>query len=322
MTVRDIKNIARRAPIQADLFDASKTGVALKDHMEVMSYPFLQITKNPVMTEQRFDINGRVATMLPSSKGLPTVADWDLIVFSLSQLAAAMNKGEPISYTVEFDVYDYLRETKRSDSVLNYHSVRDALIRLYQTTITTNIQVGDLLVERPFRMLEDFTILSEGRKPDPHKKSSVDKDGKARQGIPLRVRMVLGEWVYTALAERRILTIGEEWFDFNWSEKRLYQIMRRHLGNNALWYLGLEELRVKMGFSRPVRALRMEIRSIIQRQPFPDFRIALDARGRSGDNVVAYTRSNQALTKWLAENGKGEWFMQLEKQPTSAGKTP
>ena len=49
----------------------------------------------------------------PSSDGLATIHDRDVLIFCISQVMAALNEGRPVSKVLRFKAYDLLIATNR-----------------------------------------------------------------------------------------------------------------------------------------------------------------------------------------------------------------
>jgi hypothetical protein len=85
---------------QGDLFVCEITDVILKDDMASMEHPFYSLSKKPDFQTRRYENGNRWIEFRPSIKGLPTIYDKDLIIYTISQLMSARVEGEPVPKTV------------------------------------------------------------------------------------------------------------------------------------------------------------------------------------------------------------------------------
>ena len=60
------------------------------------------------------------------------------------------------------------------------------------------------------------------------------------------VEVTLNEWLYNAIVAREVLTRNRDYFRLDGGlERRLYELARKHCGNQAKWLIGLELLHKK-----------------------------------------------------------------------------
>ena len=94
--------------------------------------------------------------------------DADILIFCISQLMAALNKGAPVSRHLTLTAHDLLLATHRETSGDAYRRLREAFERLAGTRITTNIATGagDDLTETTtgFGLIESWEIVRKTRK--------------------------------------------------------------------------------------------------------------------------------------------------------------
>ena len=74
-----------------DIFDA-----APKSDMASMEHPLFTLSTKPDMTPRRYETNGSWLEIKPSSIGLATVFDRDILIYCISQCMAALNEGRQV----------------------------------------------------------------------------------------------------------------------------------------------------------------------------------------------------------------------------------
>ena len=82
---------------------------------------------------------------LQTARELATLFDKDILIYGISQLMAAMNRGEPLARKVRLTAHDLLLATNRETSGDGYARLCEAFERLAGTRITTNVVAGGTL---------------------------------------------------------------------------------------------------------------------------------------------------------------------------------
>ena len=198
----------------------------------------------------------------PSVKGLATIHDKDILIYCISQLVAALNAGRAISREVTLKSYDLLVATGRDTSGNGYKRLREAFERLAGTRITTNIATGGEETTRGFGLIDAWEIVR-----------------KTRGGRMISVRVTLSEWLFRAVTTRTVLTLSRDYFSLRKPlERRVYEIARKHCGQQKAWKISLENLLKKSGSASPRRVFRAMIREMVAQNHLPDYEIRLDER--------------------------------------------
>ena len=137
-----------------DIFDAAPKG-----DMASMAHPIFSLSTKPDHRVRRYeDGTGRnYLEVKPSSDGLATIHDRDVLIYCISQIMAALNKGQKVSKIVRLKAFDLLKATNRPSDGRGYSSLRSALARLQGTQIETNIVTGDV------EQLDIFSIIDRAR---------------------------------------------------------------------------------------------------------------------------------------------------------------
>lgn len=297
---------------QSDLFICNPTSLPVKDDLASMDVPIFSLQRHGNTTTRTYKRGERSVTVIPSSLGAATVFDKDLLLFVVSQLIEARNKGKTISRTVRVQSCDYLAATDRGDGSKSFDSVLGTLRRLKGTNIETNIPTGNVTQIHGFSLIDDYNILTE-------KKLTVKKLCKKNKLTTIETSRVfsfeitLSEWLMNGLLEFQVLTLNRGYFKLDKPiERRLYEIGKRHCGDQPIWKINIDLLSEKVGTTRARFKFRADLRSVINRQPLPDYLVALD-NSDAREFVVFYTRSQEHLSRHLMKKNMIKWFEMLDR---------
>jgi len=242
-----------------DVFDA-----ALKADSASMEHPIFSLSKKPDLKIRRYDNGDNWAEVRPSVKGLATVFDRDILIYCISQLMAAVNDGRQISRRLRLRAHDLLIATNRDTSGRGYLQLREAFERLQGTQIATNIITGGKETFDIFSLIDRAKIVRE-----------------TREGRMQEVEIVLSDWVFQAVEAMEVLTLDRRYFQLAKPlERRLYELARKHVGQQATFKIGLEKLKNKCGAQSTLKEFRRLIQSIIKADAahdhMPEYQIILD----------------------------------------------
>lgn len=226
-----------------DIFDA-----ALKGDSASMEHPIFSLSKRPDMKIRRYENGGRWAEVRPSAKGIATVFDRDILIYCISQLVAAINDGRKVSQRLRLRAHDLMVATNRDSSGRGYLHLREALERLQGTQIATNIVTGGK---------EQFDVFS------PINRARIVRE--TRDGRMQEIDIELSDWVFEAIEAQEVLTLDRRYFQLAKPlERRLYELARKHVGQQDSFRIGLEKLRLKCGSQSTLKEFRRLLQSIIQ----------------------------------------------------------
>ena len=235
-----------------------------------MVHPIFSLSKKRDMATRRYENNGQWVEVRPSSEGLATVFDRDVIIYCISQCIARLNEGQPVPRKLRFKAYDLLIATNRDvrGGGRAYQLLRQALDRLQGTQIATNIVTGGEEVLDVFSLVDHYKIVRETR------------DGRMQD-----VEITLSDWVFNAIAATEVLTLNRRYFQLARPlERRLYEIARKHCGNKEEWVIKLDTLHLKTGSQSTLREFRRLFKAVIeddlQHDHMPTYRFILDEDDR------------------------------------------
>lgn len=263
-----------------DLFD-----YALKDDGVSMEAPIFSLATKADLSVWHWESKdgSRAITVTPSVLGRATQFDKDLLIYVVSQMTEALNRdrSDAQSKTVRFRVYDYLVSTNKPTGGKEYQRLQDALERLRGTSIKTNIQTGGQRIKEGFGILDSWTIIE--KSPDDESMIAVE--------------VSLSNWLFNAVQAHEVLTINPDYFRLRKPiERRLYELARKHCGDQARFVIGLELLQDKCGSQSTLKEFRRSLRELIQADTLPDYRMILDDKK---DQVIFYTRDPKKLALGL-----------------------
>ena len=265
---------------QKDLFVCDIVDAVPKGDMSSMEHPVFSLSTKPDMRLRRYERNGNWISISPSRYGVATVHDRDVLIYCISQCMAALNENRQVHRTLRFKAYDLLVATNRQTSGRGYELLRDALRRLQGTQIETNLRQGGKEYFRVFGLIDSAEIVKE-----------------TRDGRMLDVEITLSDWVFDAIENNHVLTLDRGYFFLRKPlERRLYELARKHCGNQARWPIGLETLRDKCGSGSTVREFRRLIGKIIEddkaHDHMPQYKF-----GFEGDNVIVRPKREQVIER-------------------------
>ena len=121
--------------------------------------------------------------------------------------------------------------------------------------------------------------------------------------------MVLSDWFMRAIEANEVVTISNDYFRLRRPlERRIYEIARKHCGEQKKWQIGLANLQNKTGSNAPLKKFRLNIRQIIADDHMPFYRMEL-----TDDDLVIF-RPRKAKTTlapsitlpdWAEEKARG-----------------
>lgn len=247
-----------------DLFDASP-----KADLGSMEHPMFSLSTRPDRTIRSYSHNGIDVTVTPSVRGRATIHDKDILIYCISQLMAAVNAGREISRKLTLTAHDLLVATRRDTGGDSYTRLREAFERLAGTRITTNITTGEEETTTGFGLIEAWEIVR-----------------KTKGGRMVSVTVTLSEWLFRAVTAKSVLTLSRDYFSLRKPlERRIYELARKHCGNQREWRVTIATLHTKAGSDAPVRVFRAAVRRMIASDGLPDYTLSEEP----GD-VICVTR--------------------------------
>lgn len=272
---------------QRDFFILDIADVMPKDDMASMEHPLFSLATKPDKRHLRYQSGENSLEIIPSGRGLPTIFDKDVLIFCISQLMHMKNHGKPIGKRVRFSARELLISTNRPVGGDHYQRLEEAFIRLGGTQFKTDITTGGK------REVRFFSLVDSGS-------GFVFKDNE-------RVRLdycevILSDWLIRAIEAAEVVSISPDYFRLRRPlERRLYEIARKHCGNQKRWQIGLDKLQAKTGSNAPLKRFRLNLREIITEDHTPFYRFEL------GENDLVTVRPRKPKTTHTPEISIPEW---------------
>jgi plasmid replication initiation protein len=308
---------------QHDLFICDVADAVLKDVMQHMEHPFYSLSKKPETSVKRYKNGDHWLEITPSVKGLATIYDKDILIYCISQIMAKLKLGEPVSPRVRINSRELLIFTNRGTSGREYLSLMDALDRLEGTRIRTNIVSGDEEQIDGFGLIDASSI---------RRKQGLD-------GRLLWCEIKLSDWVFNAIRNKEVLTLHRDYFRLRKPiERRVYELARKHCGQQKSWKITLKHLLVKSGSQSPEKRFRQMIKQLAIHDHLPDYQVIFDDvadmviftnRGTMApapliEGRVAplksetYERARQVAPGWDVRRLESEWREWIIEPPRDA----
>ena len=92
---------------QSDIFVCDVFDSAFKGDIASMAHPIFSLSTKPDHRTRRYEDNtGKVfCEVKPSSEGLATIHDRDVLIYCISQIMAALNEGKKVSRTLHITAF-------------------------------------------------------------------------------------------------------------------------------------------------------------------------------------------------------------------------
>lgn len=261
-----------------DIFDALP---GFRDDMASMEHPIFSLSTKLDRRVLHYEHNGNSITIKPGYHGLATIHDKDVLIYCMSYLRAALKDGREVNQRIRLTAHDLLVSTNRPTNNDGYDRLANALRRLEGTRIETNIKTNNHEILEGFGLIDAWCI--------------VRKNG--RTGRMQAVEIKLSDWFFNALLADELLTINRDYFRLRKPlERRLYELARKHCGEQKEWAIGLNKLKVKTGATSENKLFKHYVHKIIesdkQYKHFPDYSIVLN----DNDTVIFRNRRKKKAT--------------------------
>ena len=268
-----------------NLFSIDIGSISLKDVQQQMEFPFFSLSKKPDLEPRRYeDRHGNTLEITAHSKGLPTIYDKDFLIYIISQIMERLNRGEPASRRLILYASDMLEFANRTKSGRDYLAIEDALLRLSGCRIRTNIRTGDIYQTSIFGLIERGDLIRK-----------YGFNGRLQH-----VEVTLSEWLWNAIEARQVLTLHPDYFRLRQPlERRLYEIARKHCGQQPEWQIGVDLLRSKCGARSSLRRFRQSLRAVVKHRNLLDYAVI----HKADQDVIIFHRQEGSLVDFIPGAG-------------------
>lgn len=245
---------------QKDFFILDISDVVPKDDTASMEHPMFSLATKPDMRHLLYKRGENSLEIIPSSLGLPSIKDKDILIFCISQLMHRKNRGEKIGKRVRFSARELMMATNRNTDGREYKRVEKAFQRLQGTQFKTNIRTGNKKEVRIFSLIDEGGFV-------------MREEGEWRLDY---CEVVLSDWFMRAIEANEVVSISEDYFRLRRPlERRIYEIARKHCGSQKRWHINLPKLQDKTGSNAPLKKFRLNIRQIIEGDHLPFYTLEL-----------------------------------------------
>jgi plasmid replication initiation protein len=258
---------------QGDLFICDVADAVLKDVIDQLEYPFYSLSKKPETTVRRYEHNGNWVEVVPSVKGMATIYDKDILIYAISQIMAKLNRNEPVARRVRINTRELLQFTNRGTGGKDYQAICESLERLDGTRIRTNIRRGDEEHFNAFGLVESASVARQ-----------FGLDGRL-----LWAELTLSDWVFDAIRAKQVLTLHPDYFRLRKPiERRVYELARKHCGQDASKVLNVSTLYRKSGSKGHIDKFRYVLKGLADSDHLPDYALEYD----QGKNQITFLNRN------------------------------
>lgn len=265
--------LPERHPVR-DFFVLDVLDVAPRSDMASMAHPIFSLSTRPERRVLKYVNDATVVEIHPSSKGLATIFDKDVLIYCISKLMRRRNRGEAIGPVVRITTHDLLVATNRNTGGIVYERLEHALDRLAGTRIKTNIETGDEISTQNFGLIEWY---------DYNRKGS----GFAERLRHLDIK--LSDWLFRAIEAAEVLPISRDYFRLRRPlDRRVYEVGRKHCGMQAKWRISLDKLQARTGSKQERKHFVAHLRGMVQTNHLPDYALTLEQ-----DQVVFWRRETK-----------------------------
>ncbi len=269
--------LPERHPVR-DFFVLDALDVAPRADMASMEHPIFSLSPKPDTRPLKYTHGENSLEIIPSVLGLPTVFDKDVLIYCISKLVDMQNNGRNIGPCIRLTTHDMLVQTNRQTNNLGYERLAPALDRLKGVTIKTNIKTGHSITTRGFGLISEYEY---------NRKGSMFAD---------RLRYLeieLSPWLFRAIEACEVLPISRDYFRLRRPlDRRIYELARKHCGQQSQWRVSIEVLQKKAGSNSPPKKFAFYVRHLTASNHLPDYTMTLEG------NQVVFWRREQGLSSW------------------------
>ncbi len=266
--------LPERHPVR-DFFVLDVFDVTPRSDIASMEHPVFSLSTKPDTRVLSYEHDDAKIEIIPSSRGLPSIFDKDILIYCISKLMHLKNNGKPIGPKVRLTTHDLLFSTNKPTNNLGYQRLEASLERLAGTVIKTTIETGDEATVRGFPLISSF---------------EYNRKGSMHAERLRYLEVTLSEWLFRAIESAEVLPISRDYFRIRSPlDRRLYELARKHCGTKEKWRIGVDKLQKKCGSKQLRKHFMHHLRKTVEADQLPDYRIALE-----DDFVIFYKREVEA----------------------------
>lgn len=267
---------------QVDLFAPAFGDIASRDGIDLMEFPFFSLSKKKRFEPVEYQNEARGISVTVSGgkpNGIATIWDKDILIWCVSQVVEALDRGEKPDRTVYFHPYQLLKAVRRNTGKRDYEGLGNALVRLRNTSVHTSVRTKESLEKQGFGWIERYRTATE----------NTTGEGVGMWSI------TLSDWMYeAALNKRLVLTLDDDYFLLMGGRERwLYGLARKHGGYQEHGFtIAMKTLYEKSATSEQYKFWAHEIRHLVKADELPGYHLSI-FRGHDSQQYINFTRRGQ-----------------------------
>lgn len=252
----------------ADIFDQTP----FKNDLASMEHPFYSLSKKSYKEPFEYKNGDFEIIMTPhATLGMPTIYDKDLLLYCGSILVDELNEGRTPPKEFHISLNDFFIATNRDNGGKSYDKIKDTLDRLAGCYVKTNIKTNGKRQVKGFSLIK-YEYIESLKVKNRH----------------INVKIEFCDWLYNGILGKEVVSINRDYFRLaKGLERRLYEIARKHCGNQKRWSIGIEKLYHKSGSRSPLPTFKNTLKVVIKDGHIPDYQYALD----SSEKMVTVSRT-------------------------------
>jgi plasmid replication initiation protein len=247
---------------QGKLFDNLDSPLhgKVRGERSIMDFPLFSLAKRPQMEAMTYEIDGVKIEIKPSSSGIATMWDKEILIYVLSLMVQHIGQTGEVQNVFSFNAHDFFRATGVTrPSKRDYDRFIEALGRLQGTQIRTNIKTGTIGTKGFFSWFAEAQATT--------RETSYGID----QLMPVRVQIC--DWLVRAVSrDNRIYDYHNAYFRLGSIERRLYELAHCYCRDEE-HEMSLELLGAKIGSTSPSRSLKLQLKKIAAEDKIPEYSI-------------------------------------------------
>lgn len=289
-----------------DFFVGDLVDYAPKDSRDMMERPFFSLAKrkrNQPIEYEDADKTVYVKVTPNPNYGMATIWDADILIWCISRIMADIDRGRnDVERTIYTTPYELLKGIARGTSGADYRDLMNALRRLRNTEVETNIRPGPRRKYAAFKWIED----TEGEGADPDDPTQLKS-----------ISLTIPRWLFNGLRESGgVLTLDREYFLLTGGlEKAVYRIARKHAGSQEHgWLVKIKTLQQKTGSEEVTRNFALRMRKLAAKEgseeQLPRYRVTM-TKAADGSEAVHFVDRQLADHAALVKQEKAREARQL-----------
>jgi plasmid replication initiation protein len=184
------------------------------------------------------------------------------------------NETGHIPKEIIFNFYDLLKVTGRGTCGRSYLRLKDALTRLRGTQITTTISSDEDTITSGEGLIENWKIHT-----------------KTKSGKVIASKVTLSDWTVAEMRKKKVKTLHRDYFLLRRPiDKRLYEIVKRHIGTRKKWEISTVKLHKRTGASSSIYEFRRLIEESLTSNHLPEFNME---KKPENPEIIIFTKRNE-----------------------------